>query len=571
MDVSTTLISSRLALTLLALASSTVGLSCSFLKTPIGEQIEYVIEGEQVELRDPMRPSFGPPRVLIFALDSVGRDDFRQAVDSGGLGEVTRLIGRRRGRDTYEHAYMARDATTTLPSSTIPAWTSVYTGRPPAYSGIPGNEWYDRMNDSYVAPAATSVEGSGHTIRVYTDNFLNNQVEVPTLFDLAKVRSHVAMAPIYEGADLFTKPDLDEVIPIMGGITRGVIGPNQVEREMYAELDEEVADGAVDAIEEHGLPDLQVVYFGGIDLFTHVAQRPKRDHQRYLKEVIDPLVGEVLDAYRERNALAGTYVVFVSDHGHVPTKNDDRHALGVDGRDEPPQVLRHAGFRVRPAELEVDDSERDYQAVVAYQGGLSYIYLADRSTCPVRGVRCDWRRAPRFEEDIMEVVRTFYANNALGWPVPELRGTLDLILARRPVPPGEPARPFEVYDGQKLVPIERYVTEHGRADLVDLDRRMRQLAHGPYGYRAGDVILMTKSGLGRRINDRYYFSKPYRAWHGSAHEEDSMITFTVAHPTRSGAALRRSVREVAGEHLDVLDVTPLVLKLLGKQTDLSHD
>ncbi|QDG53674.1 alkaline phosphatase family protein [Persicimonas caeni] len=557
--------------TALALAVGTVGVSCSFLATPISEQIEYVIEGEQVELRDPMRPARGAPRVLVFALDSVGRDAFRRGVDSGELAQVARLLGERRAHDTYEHAYMARDALTTLPSVTIPAWTSVYTGRPPADTGIPGNEWYDRQTSSFFAPAPTTVGDHDHIIRILTDNFLNNQLEVPTLFELAKVRSFVAMAPVYEGADLFTKPDLDEILPVLGGIAEGVVGPNSVDREIYAELDEEAADGAVDAIEEHGVADLQVLYLPGIDLYTHVAKRPKQSQRRYMREVIDPLIGEVLDAYRERGALDDTYVLFISDHGFTPTKNDDRHALEWDGRDEPPQVLRHAGFRVRRDKLEVDDDERDYSAVVAYQGAMSYIYLADRSTCARRGSRCDWTKPPRFDEDVLEVVRAFHANNALGWPVRELQGTLDLILARRPVPAGQDAGPFEVWDGQKLVPIDRYVAEHGRDDLLDFDRRMRQLAAGPYGHRVGDVVLLSKAGMGRRIDDRYYFSEPYRSWHGSAHEADSLVTFTLAHPTRSGDELRELVRGVAGDGLDVLDVTPLVLTLLEKDGDLSHD
>jgi arylsulfatase A-like enzyme len=566
MRIEHSVITTPVAAALLALISCTTALACSFLKTPVSEQIEYVIEGEQKELREPMRPARGAPRVLIFALDGVGRDEFELAVDQGRMPTVAKLLGQKAGPDTYEHAYMARDATTVMPSTTVPAWTSIFTGRPPAETGIPGNEWFDRRTRSYLAPSPVSVNDKEHTIKVFTDGLLDNQIEVPTLFELAKVRSYVGLAPIYAGADLFTKPDLDEVIPVIGAAARGVVGPEQVEREVYAELDEGTADSIVDAIEEHGIADLQVAYFPGADMYTHVAKEPTKSLRKYLGEVVDPAIEEVLDAYRERGALDGTYVVFVSDHGHTLVSNDDRHALGTGEADEPTAVLEETGFRVRRSKIKVAEAEEDYQAVVAYQGAAAYVYLADRSTCPRPGDRCKWEQAPRFEKDVLAVVHAFYENNATGAWVPEMMGALDLVLARRPVTPGQSARPFEVWDGEELVPVDAYVEAHGRDDLIDLDRRLRELAEGPYGDRVGDVMLLTKSGLGRRIEDRYYFSRPYRSWHGSAHEADTMVPLVVAREGMSGQSIRAIVREAAGEELDVLDITPIVLELLGKNT-----
>ena len=43
-----------------------------------------------------------------------------------------------------------------------------------------------------------------------------------------------------------------------------------------------------------------------------------------------------------------------------------------------------AGFRVPQASLFLPNTDNDYQAVIAYQGFMAYIYLADRSTCPQR-------------------------------------------------------------------------------------------------------------------------------------------------------------------------------------------
>src|SRR3712207_1080850 len=82
----------------------------------------------------------------------------------------------------------------------------------------------------------------------------------------------------------------------------------------------------------------------------------------------------------------------------------------------------------------VGDDERGYQAVVAYQGAMAYVYLADRSTCPGVQDRCDWRRPPRLQEDVLPVVRAFDAAGRTGAGVPALRGALDLVFAREPRP-----------------------------------------------------------------------------------------------------------------------------------------
>src|SRR5690606_20760966 len=126
----------------------------------------------------------------------------------------------------------------------------------------------------------------------------------------------------------------------------------------------------------------------------HMAEQPIESQREYVRTVIDPAVGAVLNEYRELGILEQTYVVFVSDHGHTPVVDDDRHALEADGDDEPPAVLENIGFRLRPLSLEMDD-DADFQAAYAYQGAFAYIYLADRSTCPEPGMPCDWSRAPR--------------------------------------------------------------------------------------------------------------------------------------------------------------------------------
>jgi len=86
------------------------------------------------------------------------------------------------------------------------------------------------------------------------------------------------------------------------------------------------------------------------------------------------------------------------------------------------------------------------------------------------------------------------------------------------------------------------------------------------GYHAGDVLLLSKSGLNRPIEDRYYFSRPYNSWHGSPSMQDSHITFAIANPNSWGAGLKDVIAQIGDSDPSQLDLTPLVLKLLKPQS-----
>ncbi|HSE98757.1 MAG TPA: alkaline phosphatase family protein, partial [Blastocatellia bacterium] len=336
-------------------------------------------------------------------------------------------------------------------------------------------------------------------------------------------------------------------------------------QQAYEQVDEESVDTLIEKLEEHGVANLQVVYFPGIDLFSHVTESPLDTQPLYLRDVLDPAIGRVLDAYQNEGVLDETYVLLIADHGHTPVIADDLHSLSSEGDDEPPALLKQAGFRMRPLVLEPEEDEQDYQAALAYQGAMAYIYLADRSTCPGPGDRCDWTRPPRFEEDVMPVVRAFHSVNESGHPIPQLKGTLDLVFAREPRPPGQEALPFQVFDGQRLVPIADYLKQHPRPDLIRLEERLNGLAAGPYGHRAGDILLLTRSGLERPIEQRFYFSSLYRSWHGSPTRQDSNIPLIVARRGDSGARLRDIVAGVLGASPSQLSLVPLVRSLAGRE------
>src|SRR5260370_26106120 len=167
--------------------------------------------------------------------------------------------------------------------------------------------------------------------------------------------------------------------------------------------------------------------------------------------------------------------MIVADHGHTPVLRDPKHALGADTNDGPDAALRSAGFRPRKLVLNPGPNEQDYQSAVAYQGAIAYIYLADRSTCRSPGTTCDWKRPPRWREDVLPVARAFYDSNKTGKPVPQMKDTLDLIFARVPTPAGKPTMEDQIFDGHRLGAIPEDLETRPAAELLQIHRPVHSL------------------------------------------------------------------------------------------------
>jgi hypothetical protein len=397
---------------------------------------------------------------------------------------------------------------------------------------------------------------------VVEDDLIGQILSAPTLYELTKRKSHVSMLSVHRGATLYTTVSPSSFTDFLGFLIKGTLQGIDAEKSFSAALDESAALKLVEAIDTHGLPDLQVVYLPGIDIFTHVSENNLEGQARYLQEVTDKIIGEVLDAYRKRGALDSTYVIVISDHSQIPTLNDTRHKIGTDDENSPFGLVAKSGFRVRKPLLTLGNLDKDYQAVLAYQGFMAYVYLADRSTCLEEHKTCDWKKPPRFQEDVLPVVKAFYNANRTGELVPELKGTLDLIFAREPVSDSHNAKAFQIFDGERLVPMGLYLKKHPRPDLVDLERRMRWLGAGPLGNRAGDIVLLARACTNLPIQNRYYFASiTHYTWHGSACEQDSRIPFILAQAGGSGASMRNLMKKVGGDSPSQMALTPLVVEL----------
>jgi Type I phosphodiesterase / nucleotide pyrophosphatase len=510
--------------------------------------------------------------VLIFAMDGATPAQFMDAVHSGHAPNIASLLGKDQGNGVFEHAYAAPHALSVLPSSTIADWAAIFTGSTPAYDGVPGDEWFERESMQFYAPVPVSVPDAADNAKVVTDDLVGRQLKVPTLFeDLHHRSSYVSLLSIHRGATIYTTVAPGSFPNLFEHLIKGQLRGEDPEKSLSGSIDRDSTQKVLDALNEHGIPDLQVVYLPGIDIFTHAAPDRLVGQERYLEHVTDGCVGQVLEAYRNAGVMDHTFVLFISDHAHTPTLDDKHHQLGTDEKHSPFEAVHRAGFRVRQARLILPNSDTDYQAVLAYQGSMAYIYLADRSTCPNEDDRCDWKKPARFEEDVIPVLKSFYRSNQTGKPVAKLKGTLDLIFARPGVPSGQNALPYMVFDGANLVPIHQYLAAHPRPDLIDLEQRMNWLSAGPYGNRAGDILLLPRACMNIPIEDRYYFAGiTHYTWHGSACEQDSHIPFILAKPNGSGEEMRSLMSDFGGDSPSERELTPLVRALFparpGAQT-----
>ena len=539
--------------------SAALALALALFAVGCVHEVRLVAEGESHELRK--RPDGAPKSspshapLLVVALDGIDRDLLYDMLRKGELPSLAGLLG---GGGTFPHAYFEESLTATLPSTTMAAWSTAFTGVSPAHHGVAGNEFFVREERRLAAPAPASFSDHDPVLAIYTDQYLNRLLRAPTVYERMRredpnVLVWVAMQHVYAGADrlLVTRPTVvvEAFEAAVEELATKVVS-NRASRATYAKLDGEAGRVVVSALDANVLPDVLTVYFAGTDLYAHVAKEgPDVARRAYMREIVDPEIAKLADKLRARHALDDRFVVVTSDHGHTEVMHDDTHALKPELE---AATLAKAGFRVRPFKLDVAKDD-DFSAVIAYGGALAYVYVADRSTCAHEKIPCDWLKPPRFEEDVLPAADAFFKAGG---------ETLDMVLTRKPKPFGEDDLPFEVYVGDgKLVPVEAWLAQHPHPTYVDLAARLRDLAVGPFGERAGDVLLVAHNGDRDAPADRYYFAAPYHSWHGSPSHRDSDIPLVVANARRSSSDVAVIARAVLGEHPRQEKITDLMLAI----------
>jgi hypothetical protein len=516
------------------------------------QSVKLITGGDERVLRK--RPEGSParspdrPEILLIALDGVDRNTLYAVLENGEMPNLSRLLGK--------NAHFEPRLLSTLPSTTMPAWTTAMTGLTPAEHGLTGNEYWIRETKTFACPAPVSFTSAAPTIAIFTDDYLDSLYQGKTVYERMREKdpnllAWVAMHFVHRGADklLLAKKSVfvDAFEAEVETAVKRLVVNDKESREIYAKLDNAVAGVVVENLEKGPVPDVLTIYFSGTDLFAHVAEEgPDAARRSYLKEVLDPQIGRVAAKLRERGALDRRFVVVTADHGHTEVPRDDAHAMGTDENKGPVAVLRGAGFKVRPFRREVPDDD-DFNAVLAYGGATAYVYVADRST-----KKPDWSKPPRWQEDVVPVADAFLQHNE----------GIDLVLTRHPKPHDEIDDCLEVYLGNgKTMPVDAYLAANPHPAYVRVEERIRDLSAGRYGERAGDVMLLARNGDLTSAKDRYYFAGLYHSWHGSPSDRDSSIPLIVAHPTEPIAPVAAWLETVLGNRPSQQRVTDVLVGL----------
>jgi predicted AlkP superfamily pyrophosphatase or phosphodiesterase len=280
-------------------------------------------------------------RAVIIDVDGIRRDTFEQVYRDGRLPSFQRIFAR---------ALWFDKASTVLPSVTMAAQASIYTGTQPARHGVPGNQWFDRSQGrliDYMNPGGlicvyglTMLGGAG-----CSGGLANGHLLAPTIYEAAAqagLTSAVYYSQYWKGAARAAPPGVAEMVGFLAG--------SPVD---WRAFDSEMAGRAINELQSRGLPSLLTVYFAGTDGIAHKSGIAGQT--AYLSGTVDALLGHIVDAVESLDPSwrEHTLFVLVSDHGRTDlVANSEDPSLKADL-----QAALPAG------------------ATIAENGGMAYIYL----------------------------------------------------------------------------------------------------------------------------------------------------------------------------------------------------
>jgi len=495
-----------------------------------------------------------PRSLVIVDVDGLRRDVFRTALAAGRLPNIERIVGGPAGETAY-HV----DALSTAPSITFAAQASIFTGQHPGAHGIAGNESFDRLGHISEGRPRHFGFDVGYTlavddaVRVFTDGLASQLLgpgpegETTTLYEMTSARG-LTSAVVYNmyarGADVWLPPGVVEIARFTRG--KGRLGLEA------GEYDGGMLDRLIEYLDAGGRPDVLTVYFMGLDHHSHV--HGPGSQPAYLRDVVDPQIGRLLDALEGYGMLEGVLFVLVSDHGQIEVVPDDRHSirLGFPFDRELGHIFQALGLDVH----DIPGEDPACDAVMGLNGGLAHVYLQHRAG--------RWADPPRYEEDVLPVAEAFRQMNATGKYEEELQSSLELILARNAEREGWRGE-YRVYvGGGRTQPLADYLAAHPELEYADAVNRIRLAA----SVMTGDLILVANGREG------YYFGEPTTGVHGGLYPGESEVVLTFACPggsTDEIVWLRETVADVVAGRCasegnrepSVADVVPVAFALLG--------
>ncbi|MDX9701823.1 MAG: alkaline phosphatase family protein [Candidatus Auribacterota bacterium] len=226
---------------------------------------------------------------IVYIVDALRPDLFRQMIDDGRLPNLKKYL--------FDNGLMGEDFLSVFPSITLPAMTTLMTGKYPGSHNIPAFQWFDRETFSYRCYIGAEI--------VHFDKDLSkNTKRIFDYFPAGETASFGIIAGATTGTDdslMFTSINpLHKIAPFTHLMMKDLLAKIGIGK---------------------GVPRLMALYEWGVILRSYQNEM----YSEKVKDVmstVDKHFGGLIKAYERRGILDKTYLVLVSDHGlHRVDKN----------------------------------------------------------------------------------------------------------------------------------------------------------------------------------------------------------------------------------------------------------
>lgn len=497
------------------------------------------------------------PKVIVVILDALKHGTLMNSLDL--LPNFKEIIA---GKNSdYPYVYF-ENVLGSIPSSSMPANTTLLTGVYPRRHGVPSTVWFDREKEQVIT--LTSF------LQRRIINFLE-QTGTDTIFDYARRSNKTTMAVATQVAKGVESPNwikqsvhlwaqafclnlLQDGNPIPDGahLDRGTT-KGLMDGHLYS-----LTDGLRGTLRAKGdIPDVTVVHYVGLDIFTHYPRQFMAENnwtvdqiQRwYLGKVLDPEIGKIQSFLKENSLFGNVVFFFVSDHGQTKI---EKYIVEKDFLEGFPESLNIAGRHCSMSKANV---------VVMPGASTKAIYVKNQ-------LKRQWLFPPRLLEDVKPVVDASVSSNGMD------KYVNTLIVAKYP---GERDRICEKSDEFWYFDLKTYLNSDRDHDdflaalrpFSSLDRHVGQHLKASKMYNLDfrrtnkpDIVLINKPG--------YYFTpdEGKYAHHGSIYPKDAFVSFVISGP-KVGLFSSRPQKVV--RQIDTVDLVPMIAYLASIKIDRPID
>jgi predicted AlkP superfamily pyrophosphatase or phosphodiesterase len=504
------------------------------------------------------------PKVFVVILDALRRKTLMDSLDS--LPNFKEIV--KGPNNDYPYIYF-ENVLVSIPSSSKPSNTTLLTGTYPNRHGVPSTIWFNRKDQKVKTLTSLSQRGIVNILK---------ETKTDTIFDYARRSGKTAMAvvtPVAKGVDrhdwiqqsvhlwgqAFCLNLLNDFNPIPDGahLDRGTTA-GLLKGHMYS-----FTDGLEGKLGNTGdIPDLTIVHYVGLDIFTHYPRRfmirenwtIDEIQKWYLKMVLDPELGKIKTFLQKNRLFDHTIFSFVTDHGQTRIK------AHIDEKSFEKGIARQ--FKVMGLPYSIPDAE----LIIMPGAGTKILYIKNR-------LNSEWMIPPRLIQDVKPVVDAIvdtmamkeHLNAVLIAKYPNERDESSIIKDAS----GKWLDPYWFFNLSRYPQSDRENNDFLNAldplskinDLVGNNLKVAFMYQRDFVRKnMPDIILINKPG--------HYFipDNGKYAHHGSIYAEDAYVSFVF-----SGPAFHRFSNQplTVTKFIDTVDLVPMVSYLSGINIDRAID